>query len=72
MTVNQWQECIDDTKMDMQLCVKDDEEAHISSLMVARPLGDVSSKSAEKIQIVPVAGISDTITDGIANVLKEG
>lgn len=74
MPVDQWRECLQDTKMDMQLCVKDDENAHISSLMVARPLRDTpsESESVNKIQIVPLAVISDTITDGIANVLKEG
>ena len=72
MPIEQWRQCLHDTEMDMQLCVKDDEEAHISSLMVARPLRDTASKSADKIQIIPVAGVSDSLTDRIANVFKEG
>ena len=72
MPVDQWKLCLRDTQMEMQLCVKDDEEAHISSLMVARPFADKALKFQEQFQIAPVAGVSEVVVTIIADTLKLG
>ncbi|KAJ4355912.1 uncharacterized protein N0V89_003937 [Didymosphaeria variabile] len=70
MPVEQWRKAMHDTKLNMQLCVKDDENAHISSLMVARPQEDPCWSAQVPIQIVPVAGAPNAATDTLQETLR--
>jgi acyl transferase domain-containing protein/ubiquinone/menaquinone biosynthesis C-methylase UbiE len=67
MPIEQWRQAMHDTDLNMQLCVKDDEEAHISSLMVARPHSKTPFSTQVPVHVIPVDGAPDAVL----NLLQE-
>jgi SAM-dependent methyltransferase len=63
MPIDKWRQAMHDADLNMQLCVKDDEEAHISSLMVARPHSEPPSSTQMSVQVISVDGAPDTVTN---------
>ncbi|KAK7189138.1 Lovastatin diketide synthase LovF 12 [Paraphaeosphaeria sporulosa] len=68
MPVEQWRQAMHDTNLNMQMCVKDDEKAHISSLMVAQLQGELPNSAQIPIRVIPVAGAPKAV----ATLLQEG
>ncbi|KAF2446770.1 ketoacyl-synt-domain-containing protein [Karstenula rhodostoma CBS 690.94] len=63
MPIEQWRQAMRDTNLNMQLCVKDDEKAHISSLMVAQPHSELDISAQIPVRVIPVAGAPAAVTD---------
>jgi acyl transferase domain-containing protein len=70
MAEDKWRQAFIDTNLDLQLCKRDDESAHISSLMIARPLKTEAPSLETVIQILPVAGFDHSFTSQLQVALK--
>lgn len=70
MPIEQWRQAMHDTNLNMQLCVKDDERAHISSLMVAQPHAELPISAQIPVHIIPVAGAPDAETKSLQTGLR--
>ncbi|KAF2713472.1 ketoacyl-synt-domain-containing protein [Pleomassaria siparia CBS 279.74] len=70
MPEDQWRQAFIDTNLELQLCKQDDESAHISSLMIARPLENTAPRLETLIQILRVAGSDDNFASQLLAALK--
>ncbi|KAL5442460.1 hypothetical protein PMIN06_009005 [Paraphaeosphaeria minitans] len=71
MCIEQWRQAMHDTNLKMQMCVKDDEKAHISSLMVAQLQGELPVSAQIPIRVIPVAGAPSSVAASLQEGLQD-